>query len=334
MTKRFEYIWLDGNETPRLRSKTRFAESVTPWNFDGGSTKQGSLRDSDRSLEPVATYKNPFDEDGYLVLCEVMNYDGTPHKTNYRTVLQMAEAQCTDEPWIGFEQEFTFMDRKTGEPLGFGELKPTEQGQYYCGVGADCIVGRDVMLEFEQRCHAANLKIEGINAEVMPGQWEYQTPPLSPMRAADNLWITRYILERICENKGVVVSFDPKPHENWNGAGCHTNYSNNVIRERLTDDEITQLMDCLWGHHQQHMESCGEGFRRRMTGDCETSDWQQFSWGVGDRGASIRVPTRCYNEQKGYIEDRRPCANIDPYRLIFSLLEGTKKSKDSIIRHG
>jgi glutamine synthetase len=332
MKKRFEYIWLDGNETPRLRSKTRFATEVSPWNFDGGSTEQGTLTDSDRSLDPVATYRNPFDG-GYLVLCEVSHYDGKPHKSNHRADLHLLELQTKDDPWIGFEQEFTLMDRRTGLPLGITELNAEGQGQYYCGVGADNIIGRDIMLEFEQRCDDASIEIEGINAEVMAGQWEYQTPPLSPLKAADNLWITRYILDRICEERGIVVSYDPKPWADYNGAGCHTNYSNKVIRERMTEVELTELIDNLWGHHTEHIRNCGEGIERRMTGDCETSDWKVFSWGVGDRGASVRVPTRCHMEKKGYIEDRRPCANIDPYKLIFSLLTSTKKSKDSIIRH-
>jgi len=321
---RLEYIWLDGNDTPQLRSKTRFADSIDPWNFDGGSTKQGDLEDSDRMLNPVRSYKDPFSDEGYLVLCEVCYHDRTPHESNFRSTLRSLDTSKED-PWFGLEQEFTFILPETRQPLGL-LLQPESQGPYYCGVGRMNAVGRDIITEFEKRCNAAGIPLAGINAEVMPGQWEFQTPPQSPVRVSDNLWIARYILARVSEDLGVEVSYDPKPHSDFNGAGCHVNFSTNKMRHSLTDVMIEDFMRCLEEDHDEYIKVCGEGVERRMTGECETSDYQKFTWGVSDRGASVRIPQKVNTEGRGYIEDRRPCANIDPYKVVFSLLSTTKKS--------
>ena len=325
--KRLEYIWLDGNETPKLRSKTRFATSIEQWNFDGGSTLQGDLKDSDRMLNPVQSYKDPFVEGGYLVLCEVCYHDGTPHETNFRSKLLTEYAASRNlDAWFGLEQEFTLLHPVTKLPLGL-LLQPKEQGQYYCGAGRDSIVGRDVILEFEKRCAVAGIKLAGINAEVMPGQWEWQTPPQDALAVCDSLWVARYILARISEDMGVEISYDPKPHPDFNGAGCHTNFSTKEMRHKLSDELLEDLMTVLEEDHVDYLASCGEGYAERMSGECETSDWKTFTWGVGDRGASVRIPQKVKEDGAGYIEDRRPCANIDPYKLIFSLLQTTKKSK-------
>ena len=321
--KRLEYIWLDGTETPQLRSKTRFAEEATDWNFDGGSTSQGSLEDSDRVLKPVATYQDPFST-GELVLCEVFYHNGIAHETNNRYKLHSVDVGDSD-PWIGFEQEFTLLDLFGEEPLGL-VLRPEGQGPYYCGVGRQNIVGRKVLSVFEEACSRAGVELDGINAEVMPGQWEFQTRAKDAKKACDDLWVARYILERLSEDQGVIVSYDPKPHPAFNGAGCHTNFSTANMRASFGPEEQEEMMKHLEADHDNYIGVCGKGIERRMTGDCETSDYKKFSWGVGDRGASIRIPQRVAEEGVGYFEDRRPCANIDPYSLVFKLLETTKKS--------
>ena len=332
--KRIEYIWLDGNTTlPQLRSKTRYINiknenSIPDWNFDGGSTGQGSLKDSDRQLKCVRTYKDPFSEDGLLALCEVTYYSGKAHESNTRTHLSslLEELHEESDVWTGFEQEFTFLNPATKTPLGL-LLNPEEQGQYYCGVGCLNQIGRYIVEEFEVAAEMAGIPLEGINAEVMPGQWEWQTPPQGPLKSADDLWVSRYILERIAETKPVIVSYDPKPDPNFNGAGCHTNISTKKMRDCFELDEQEELMVHLETDHNKHIAFCGQGVERRMTGECETSDYHTFSWGEGDRGASVRIPQKVANEGKGYIEDRRPCANIDPYKLLYSLISTIKKSK-------
>jgi len=321
---RVEYVWLDGTEPlPQLRSKARYLDDhyslvIEDWNFDGGSTNQGSLENSDRKLECVRTYKDPFNKGGLIALCEVAYHSNVPHETNTRHPLR-ALTKKHDGILVGFEQEFTFMDKESQDPLGLC-LSPKEQGQYYCGAGSMNVIGRQIMCEFEKACIDAGIEIDGINAEVMPGQWEYQTKAQSPLKASDDLWITRYLLERISESYPICISYDPKPHPKFNGAGCHTNFSTALMRDRLNDKDIESLVEALSQDHSEFMKVCGEGYEKRLTGECETSSYKKFTSGVADRGASLRIPEKVSREGKGYFEDRRPCANIDPYKVLHSLI--------------
>ncbi len=329
MRTRVEYVWLDGRKPlPKVRSKTRFIEYMggdfPSWNFDGGSTEQGSLGDSDKCLKPVRTYTDPFHEKGYLVFCEVWNYDNTPHESNTRSHLVNLVKENDTGFLVGFEQEVTLMNPGTGEPLGF-ILQPSEQKDYYCGAGTMNVIGRYIMNDFEERCEEAGVILDGINAEVMPGQWEFQTGAQDPLKCSDDLWVARYILERVSEFHSVVVSYDPKPHPEFNGAGCHTNVSNSQTRECFGSDEIEKLMVHLGADHKEHIKVCGDRIEARMTGECETSDYTKFTSGVGDRGASVRIPKAVEVRGQGYFEDRRPCANIDPYRVLCSLLSSVNK---------
>ena len=325
---RIEYLWLDGREPlPKVRSKTRFVNAdggVPDWNFDGGSTDQGTLEDSDRLLRCVRTYTDPFNEGGFLAFCEVLHYSGAPHETNTRTHLAKLTKDL-EGILIGFEQEFTFINPTNLEPLGL-LLSPQEQGQYYCGAGCMNVIGRATVEEFEKKVLAAGIEIDGINAEVMPGQWEWQTSAQGPLKTSDDLWVSRYILERVSEYHPMIVSYDPKPHPVFNGAGCHTNFSTTKTRECFGLDEQEELMVHLEIDHSAHIKLCGDGIEQRMTGTCETSDYTKFSWGVGDRGASVRIPKKVKEDGAGYFEDRRPCANIDPYKILYSLISTVKKS--------
>ena len=319
-----EYIWLDGAvDMPQLRSKTRvFSEKhalaeLPEWSFDGGSTGQGDAKDSDRRLKPVRLYKNPFNEGNYMVLCEVMNPDGKPHDTNMRHLLAEQLKEKDSETLFGFEQEYTFTD-PTMQPLVPEDIK---QGDFYCGVGAGNVIGRLIADEHLINCHKAGITLFGSNAEVMISQWEYQTNPEEALKVSDDLWMSRYILQKGSEKFNMRISYHPKIYPSLNGAGCHVNVSTEKTRGKDGIKEIEQMMRKLEDSHLDHINLYGAGNDLRLTGECETSSYDEFSWGFGDRGASVRIPSHVEVQGHGYFEDRRPAATCDPYLVTSKLLE-------------
>ncbi|MEY9844444.1 glutamine synthetase [Streptacidiphilus sp. BW17] len=321
MTYKAEYIWIDGTEpTAELRSKTKVladGAELSVWGFDGSSTNQAEGHASDRVLKPVFSCPDPIrGGDNVLVLCEVWNTDGTPHETNHRARLSAVDEQfAAQESIFGIEQEYTFLT-EDGRPLGFPEGGfPAPQGPYYCGVGAGKAVGREIVEKHLDACIEAGLGICGINAEVMPGQWEFQIGPLSPLVVSDHMWVARWLLHRIAEDYGVVVSLDAKPAKgDWNGAGAHTNFSTKAMREGY--DAIITACEALGASQDivmEHVTQYGSGVEQRLTGKHETAPWNVYTYGVSDRGASVRIPWQVEVDKKGYIEDRRPNANVDPY---------------------
>jgi glutamine synthetase len=327
VTIKAEYLWIDGTEpTPLLRSKTKILPSGTTempiWGFDGSSTNQAPGKASDCVLKPVFTCHDPIrGGEDLIVLCEVLLTDFTPHKTNTRAQLvPVSEKYASQEPLFGIEQEYTLF--KGSRPLGFPEHNgyPAPQGPYYCGVGADDIYGRPLVEAHLDACIKAGLAISGINAEVMPGQWEFQVGPLGPLEVSDQLWVARWLLHRIGEDLGISVTLDPKPvRGDWNGAGCHTNFSTNAMRDSY--EAVITAAEALGENAEEHVAAYGHGIEDRLTGHHETAHYSEFSYGVSDRGASVRIPWQVEREQKGYLEDRRPNANMDPYvvtRLIVS----------------
>ncbi|MGY0234628.1 glutamine synthetase [Longispora urticae] len=325
MVFKAEYIWIDGTEpTAKLRSKTRVladGAELPLWGFDGSSTNQALGSASDCVLKPVFSCPDPIrGGDNLLVLCEVLDTAMAPHPTNTRARLtQVAEQFADQEPIFGIEQEYTFF--ADNRPLGFpvGGF-PAPQGGYYCGVGSDEIFGRAIVEKHLDHCIAAGLAICGINAEVMPGQWEFQIGPVDPVTASDHLWVARWLLYRTAEDFGVAATLDPKPvRGDWNGAGAHTNFSTKAMREGY--DPIITACEALGENVLEHVHNYGAGIEGRLTGQHETAPWNVFSYGVSDRGASVRIPWQVEVEQKGYLEDRRPNANADPYtvtRLVVS----------------
>jgi glutamine synthetase len=331
MTKyRLEYIWLDGyTPTPNLRGKTQIKEfasfptldQLPLWGFDGSSTMQAEGHSSDCVLKPVAVYPDAARTNGVLVMCEVMMPDGkTPHPSNKRaTILDDADA------WFGFEQEYFFY--KDGRPLGFpASGYPAPQGPYYTGVGYMYVgdTARKMVEEHLDLCLAAGINHEGINAEVAKGQWEFQIFGKGSKTAADQMWMARYLMLRLTEKYGVDIEFHCKPlgDTDWNGSGMHCNFSTKHMREVGGKEYFEQLMDAFKVARADHIAVYGPDNHMRLTGKHETASIDTFSWGVADRGASIRVPHSFVNNgYKGYLEDRRPNSQGDPYQIASQVLK-------------
>ncbi|XP_076245704.1 glutamine synthetase 2 isoform X1 [Calliopsis andreniformis] len=328
-----KYIWIDGTGE-NVRSKTRTVDFVPKhpselpiWTYDGSSTYQADGANSDIYLCPVAIYDDPFRRgNNKLVLCDTYNSDKTPTASNKRFKANEAmEAAKDQDPWFGIEQEYTFLDFD-GRPLGWPKNGfPGPQGPYYCGVGADKVIGREIVEAHYRACLYAGVKIAGTNAEVMPSQWEFQVGPCSGISAGDDLWMARFILHRVAEEYGVIVTLDPKPMEgSWNGAGAHTNFSTKAMRGENGISEIEKAIDKLSKQHLRHIQAYdprgGKDNERRLTGKCETSSIHDFSAGVANRNVSIRIPRGVAEDKKGYLEDRRPSSNCDPYAVCDALV--------------
>lgn len=339
---RLTYIWMDGTKpTQKLRCKVKIIPTpeegfsvgnIPHWGFDGSSTYQADGHHSDLVLVPVYTIPDPMgDVQDQLVMCEVMNPDGTPHATNTRAKLREMMDKYGEkyDPWIGFEQEYTLF--KGARPLGWPDGGyPAPQGPFYCGIGADEVFGRDLIEDHTQACIDAGLMIAGTNAEVMPGQWEFQigyrhvdSESADPLTISDHLWLARWLLYRLAEEYEITVTLDPKPvRGDWNGAGKHTNFSTKAMRTKSTgmaaiEDAIAKLEKT----HDKHIKLYGAGLETRLTGLHETQHIDVFTSGVADRGASIRIPQSVAAEGYGYLEDRRPGANADPYVVSAAILE-------------
>ncbi len=331
MITKAEYLWIDGcKPTAKLRSKTKIIESevkdvadIPEWGFDGSSTMQAEGHFSDCLLKPVSFLKDPIrGGNDIIVMCEVFNADGTVHESNHRAKLREIAEKCEDEEsWFGIEQEYTFFDGI--KPLGWPDNGfPAPQGGYYCGVGSDEVYGREIVEVHMEACLMAGIRMSGINAEVMPGQWEFQVGPCGPLEVSDQLWIARWLLYRIGEDYGVNATLDPKPVKgDWNGAGAHTNFSTKSMREPGGMEIIEQACKRLAARHDYHIAIYGAGNEDRLTGLHETCSISDFRYGVSDRGASIRIPMGTANDGYGYLEDRRPSANCDPYQVCSALLE-------------
>jgi glutamine synthetase len=325
---KLEYIWLDGYEpTPNLRSKTTIKEfdsfptleELPMWGFDGSSTKQAEGHSSDCGLKPVAVYPDSTRKNGALVMSEVMLPDGTPHPTN-------ARATILDDPgsWFGFEQEYFLY--QNGRPLGFpAEGYPAPQGEYYTGVGYKNVgdIAREIVENHLDLCLDAGINHEGINAEVAKGQWEFQIFGKGSKKAADEMWVARYLLERLCEGYDVDIVWHCKPIKgDWNGSGMHCNFSTEYMRSKGGKEYFEQLMAAFDKYKNEHIAVYGPDNHLRLTGLHETQSIDKFNYGIANRGASVRVPHSFVNSgYKGYLEDRRPNSAGDPYKIASRILQ-------------
>ena len=331
MIYKLEYIWMDGyTPEPNLRSKTKVLtsetepelESLPIWNFDGSSTMQAEGNYSDCLLKPVKLIRDPQRKNGYLVLCEVLNPDMTPHSSNTRS-----SVKDNSNMWVGFEQEYFIYDGKL--PLGHtkGDMKP--QGEYYCGIGSDNVSGRNIVEHHLDICLSAGLNVTGINAEVALGQWEFQVMGKGTLDSCDQLILCRYLLQRVAETYNVKIEYHPKPLQgDWNGSGLHTNFSNKKMREVGGKEYFESIFNMFDVNHTKHIENYGSDNEYRLTGKHETQSIDKFSWGISDRGSSIRVPQATVNNGwKGYVEDRRPASNGDPYRIMKVISESVNQAE-------
>ena len=312
---KYEYIWLDGYQPePSLRSKIKTTEDETPpdWAFDGSSTQQAEGGTSDCLLLPVQKYNGPLFAD-YLVMCQVETGEHEVHSSNTRVA---AEKVVTDEWWFGFEQEYFFTDTK-GNPLGWQDGTPRPQGDYYCGVGSMNVQGREISEAHLEVCLEAGIELSGTNAEVALGQWEYQCFGKG-IKAGDDLWVSRYLLHKVAEEFGVCVNIHPKPKTgDWNGSGMHTNFSNEEMRTNGSENLMNSICEKLGAAHPEGIQEYGSDNDKRLTGLHETQKITEFSYAKFDRGASIRIPIFTIEHSwNGYLEDRRPASNADPYRII------------------
>lgn len=348
---KLEYIWLDGSKPQQIRSKTKIASEINSmnsadypvWSFDGSSTLQaqaGKGKNTDCLLRPVFVTYDPFRKGtNKLVFCEVLNPDGSTHETNNRRALAkkvnelgVSSGDKLELPWFGWEQEYTLTHKPMipfgsgeGIPLGFtldSNKSPRPQGDYYCGIGSDNVVGRDIVEEHMNMCMEIGLDISGINAEVLLGQWEYQIGPVTALEGSDQLWVSRYLLQRVAEKYNVKVSLHPKPLKgDWNGTGCHVNFSTKEMREEGGLDIIKETMVKLEKFQKEHIDVYGLHNDQRLTGAHETSSINEFSYGFSTRDTSIRIPAQAIVEGKGYFEDRRPASNCDPYQVSLRMLQ-------------
>lgn len=331
---KLEYIWLDGYKPMQsLRSKTKIVddfsgnlEDCPMWSFDGSSTEQAPGNSSDCLLKPVAVYPDPARHNGYLVMTEVLTADGKPHPSNGRALINDDD----NDFWFGFEQEYFLFDPETNKPLGFpANGFPAPQGPYYCSVGAKNAFGREVIEEHLDICLDAGLNVEGINAEVAAGQWEFQIFAKGAKEAGDQIWVARYLLERTAEAHGVYVNWHCKPlgDLDWNGSGMHANFSNSTLRTCGDEATYINILEAFRPRVQEHIDVYGPDNHLRLTGKHETASINDFSYGVSDRGASIRIPVATVEKGwKGYLEDRRPNSAADPYKVAAVIIKTVKSA--------
>ncbi|XP_072042141.1 glutamine synthetase-like [Amphiura filiformis] len=329
------YVWIDGTgEGLRCKTRTLYNEPNTVkelpvWNYDGSSTYQAEGSNSDMYLTPRVMFRDPFRKGKHkLVLCDVYKYDMRPAEQNYRrSCANVMKSAQDSEPWFGFEQEYFFLTQDS-HPLGWAKMGfPGPIGPYHSGIGASKVFGRDIVEAHYRACMYAGIEIGGTNAESMPSQWEFQIGPLKGLAAADHLWMARFLLFRTAEEFGVDVSFDPKPVEGdgWSGSGCHCNFSTKDMREEGGLKYIQEAIEKLGKRHKEHLKvydpNGGEDNLRRLDGNQLTSKFDDFTSGVANRCASVRIPRHVYEDGKGYVEDRRPASNGDPYHITEAIVK-------------
>lgn len=330
-----EYVWIDAYQN--LRSKIKILNSeknsleldnIPEWNYDGSSTGQAEGHESDIIIKPVRLFTNPFHNVyykgiglGYLVLCQTFDKDNQIHPTNNRVDCVEMHEKCNEyDFWFGMEQEYIIVD-KSGLPYKWERPDRLFNSDSYCSAGGDRCYGREISEEHLHKCLEAGISICGTNAEVMTSQWEYQIGAVDSLEVSDHLWMSRYIMNRVTEKYDCSVTFLPKPFADYAGSGLHTNVSTKEMREEGGLEHIYKACEKLRLTHKKHIDLYGEGNNNRLTGRNETCSYEEYKYGVRNRGCSVRIPLSVYNDKKGYLEDRRPGSNADPYVITSLLME-------------
>ena len=341
-----EYIWLDLEGNSRSKTKvmnntnnytivelTRTPSLLPKWNYDGSSTKQATTESSEVILNPVKVILDPFRQHNLdnnvrfflhcLVLCDTYKSHNIPLKSNtrYHAVNIFDTVSNHKEPMFGLEQEF-FISKRQCFGIAFVPSIPEPQGDYYCGVGGTNVYGRELVEEMLDKLNYAGLPITGLNAEVAPSQWEFQVCSIG-IDAADSLILLRYICNRVLEKHDMFMDLAAKPVKgDWNGSGCHINYSTSLMRDMNGIYHIDAAIAALSDTHSLHIKHYGDDNIERLTGHHETSSVDKFTSSVAGRNTSIRIPTDTHHNKCGYFEDRRPSSSLDPYKAT-ALLHAT-----------
>lgn len=358
---KLEYIWVDKKGNPRSKVKTfekcrptdsfhrLTIDDIPVWNFDGSSTGQNIGDNTEVVLNPVRMYTNPLEDHEtlycpLLVLCELSHSylpssDKVPKavdKFNTRKWAKfVAEKFEYLEPLYGCEQEYSILNPKTCLPYNWEEHGAEKQGDFYCSVRYPYCQAEELIKEHYKACLKCGVAISGYNAEVLPSQWEYQIGPRDLLKVADDMIMARYLLYRLSAKYNVLITLNPKPlksytykiddftskaHADWNGSGCHINFSTNQMREPNGIEHIYKAINNLSKNHQQILQHYGDN-QLRLTGHHETSNPHTFTYGLGTRNTSVRIPNQVTVNACGYFEDRRPASDIDPYLALAALLE-------------
>ena len=303
---RAEYIWIDGTEpTAEVRSKTKvLADGDEPKNlgFDRSSTNQATGDNSDVVLQPVFQCGSYV---GVTTSCNVRNpaHSGhVPHPTNTRAGARRVWTSMGDKSRGSVLSRIHHVGPTTGWPAGFPTGAPAPQGPTTAG-GSSKIRGRELVEQHTTWCEAG-LAISGTNAEVMPGQWEFQIGPADTVTVGDHLWMARYLLYRAGELHGLEISIEAKPERGLERSG-YAYRSTNEMKATARSKKLHSR----WVHLGNRKNTwIWVGIEDRLTGEHETQRFDQFGYGVSDRGASVRIPWQVARDGKGYLEDRRPNA--------------------------